>query len=99
MANPPLADAAAFAREHVGYEASMFAEARDALYGGMQQGFESNLLIEACVLHFRNLVDFFYPSASQQADDVTAVDYISTWGSPSLPAPLKDARDRANKEL
>ena len=109
MVNPPAADLANFANEHLAYEAWMFTTARNTLFALPSQQtsnpqlpqpeiFNRNLLIESCILHFRNLVDFFYPS-SPQSDDISASDYVSSWGSPTLPDNLKDARIRANKEL
>lgn len=113
MANPPVTDLAGFAGEHLEYEAQMFVAARDKLFQNARlqsqqphfhppqpdEIFNRNLLIESCVLHFRNLVDFFYPPSSPQPDDVTAADYVPGWGSPAAPSILRDARNRANKEL
>lgn len=101
MVNPPVSDLPGFAEEHLAYEAWMFVTARDRLFVQSQvtDGFERNLLIESCVLHFRNLVDFFFPPLSPQPDDVTAADYVPGWGNPIVPDILKDARGRANKEL
>jgi hypothetical protein len=110
MVNPPAVDLADFANEHLAYEAQMFTTARNTLFALPSQQtsnaqlpqpaeiFNQNLLVESCVLHFRNLVDFFYPS-SPQSDDISASDYAPSWGSPALPGNLKDARIRANKEL
>ena len=115
MTNPPLTDLPGFAREHLSYEAWMFVTARDKLFQPAdlrqqqqhlppqfpqpEEQFNRNLLVEAAVLHFRNLVDFFYPSPNPQPDDVTAADYVTGRGSPTIPIDLKNARDRANKEL
>jgi hypothetical protein len=108
MANTPLTDPAGFAGEHLEYEAQMFLAARDKLFRSAppqlhprnpDEAFNHNLLIESCVLHFRNLVDFFYPPSSSQPDDVTAADYVPGWNSPPAPPILRDARNRANKEL
>lgn len=103
MANPPLTDLAGFAGEHLHYEAAMFVTARDILSkldrGTPNAAFSQNLLVEACVLHFRNLVDFFYLPPNGKPDDVTAVDYIPEWGSPAIPPAVNTLRDRVNKEL
>ena len=106
MAKTPITDLAGFAGEHLEYEVQMFLTARNKLFKSAPQrspdpdeAFNRNLLIESCVLHFRNLVDFFYPPSPTQPDDVTAADYVPGWGSPSVPTILKDARTRANKEL
>jgi hypothetical protein len=64
-----------------------------------EEEFNWNLLVEASALHFRNLVDFFYPSPIRHSDDVTAVNYVASWGSPARPIDLSDAHKRANKEL
>jgi hypothetical protein len=82
----------------------MFVTARDKLYQRATQprrpdeAFDSNILLESCVLHLRNLVDFFYPQTPKQ-DDVTARSYIPGWGARSLPLELQEFRVRANKEL
>ena len=113
MANTPITDLAGFAGEHLEYEAWMFLTARDKLFQCARlrhqqlqphphqpdEDFNRNLLVESCVLHFRNLIDFFYPPSSSLPDDVTAADYVPGWGSPPVPTILKDARTRANKEL
>ena len=107
MANTPLADPVGFA-EHVEHEAQMFLDARDKLFQyalpqvhsrNPDEAFNCDLLIESCVLHFRNLVDFFYPPLSQKSDDVNAADYVSGWNSRPTTPILEDARKRANKEL
>jgi hypothetical protein len=114
MVNPPVTDLHGYANEHLYYEASMFVTARAELLrrsSHVQAGaatpqspvpnetFTTNMLIEVCVLHFRNLVDFLYPSPKPEPDDITAVHYVQDWGSPLLPPSLKSARTRANKEL
>jgi hypothetical protein len=38
----------------------MFPAARNGLRSARPQSFEMNAAVELCVLHFRNLVDFFY---------------------------------------
>ena len=58
-----------------------------------------NLILEGFVVHFRNLYEFFYPPKKPRDDDVTAQDYIPSWGSPIPPQLLKDAKKRAHKEL
>lgn len=63
-----------FSRQHLCYEAAMFAKARNKILSGAAPGFESNILIESCVLHLRNLTEFFYPK-NVQPDDVVAAHY------------------------
>ena len=106
MAKTPITDLAGFAGEHLEYEVRMFLTARNKLFKSAPQcfpdtdaAFNRNLLIESCVLHFRNPVDFFYPPSPARPDDVSAADYVPGWGSPVVPTILKDARIRANKEL
>jgi len=78
----------------------MFVKARDKILSGAAPGFELNVLIESCILHLRNLTEFFYP-ANAQPDDVIAALYAPTWASqgPAISPTLKTARIRANKEL
>jgi hypothetical protein len=89
-----------FSRQHLGYEATMFAKARDKILAGAAPGFESNVLIETCVLHLRNLTEFFYPG-NPQSNDVIAEHYAPTWASqgPAISPALKASRIRAHKEL
>jgi hypothetical protein len=102
MANrTPLAiDLAAFANEHLRYEGDMFALARNRLFQGAKPGFETNVLIEACVLHLRNLIGFFYPK-NVEPDDVVAANYAPSWDRqrPPISSGLWAAYDRMNKEL
>ena len=89
-----------FAGEHLFYEAQMFLAAREALRLARSQSFEMNTRIEVCVVHFRNLVDFFY-LAKPKVDDVVAAHYVPDWERqrPALSTPLEKARSRANKEM
>ena len=61
--HPPV-DFAAFAKEHLCYEAKMFAMTRDRIFHWVAQGLELNVYIESCILHLRNLIDFFLPHES-----------------------------------
>jgi glucan biosynthesis protein len=56
---------------------------------------------EVTLIHFRNLVDFFYPTQQYKADDVIAADYATDWEAkrPQIPSALKAVRVRANKQL
>jgi hypothetical protein len=97
--HPPV-DLAAFAKEHLSYEAKMFAMSCDRLFNGVAQGLDLNVFLESCVLHLRNLIDFFYPT-KVQPDDVIAMDYAPNWDTqcPPISSVLKAARKRAHKEL
>jgi hypothetical protein len=99
---PPGLDLAAFAKEHLSYETTMFAESRDRLFQGVPKGFDSNVLVEACVFHLRNLIEFFYPYPTNvRPDDVTAIHYSPNWASqgPRITSALEAARKRAHKEM
>lgn len=78
----------------------MFAMTRDRLFRGVAQGLDLNVFIEACVLHLRNLIDFFYPTDMHE-DDIIAAHYAPNWDSllPPISSVLKHARRRAHKEL
>jgi hypothetical protein len=95
----PLINLAAFAGEHLFYEAQTFIYARKALKSAGLQS-QKNVLIESCSLHLRNLVDFFYQS-NAKADDVIAADYVADWDKkcPAISSLLEKARTRANKEV
>jgi hypothetical protein len=58
--------------------------------------------IESFGLHLRNLIEFFYPSANGgkgRNNDVMATDFLSSQKLPLITEKLKEARERANKEL
>jgi hypothetical protein len=62
-----------------------------------------NALIESWVVHLRNLLDFLYPTFCK-ADDVVAAHFFPTEESylacvGEISEKLKDARDRAHKEI
>ena len=100
----PAIDLAQYAREHIAYEAKMFAEARDMFFRKAKDQNvpmnETTLVAEACLLHFRNIVDFFYPG-TVRPDDVVAVDYAPDWNTkrPPISSSLNSARARTHKEL
>ena len=98
---PPTIDLIAYAQEHLVYEAGMFVQARETLNHTAPKTFPMNAMVEVCVLHLRNLVDFFYPTQNVKDDDVIAADYVVDWGSacPVLSAVLEEARKRAHKEM
>jgi hypothetical protein len=57
-------------------------------------------MIEAFVVHLRNLIEFLYIERPQTTD-VVASDFCAAWQTlrPAISATLKNARARANKEL
>lgn len=63
----------------------------------------SNAILEAFVLHLRNVLDFLYEPDKPRPTDVLAADYFEPgeWKEirPLLSSTLKDARRRANKEM
>ena len=86
-----------YADEHLLHEVQMFVGARNAL-PSVQGQFMKNAMIEVCVLHLRNLVDFFYPRGQSHADDVLASHYC-TRNLLAITPMLEEARKRAHKEL
>jgi hypothetical protein len=93
-------DLAAYADEHLVYEAQMFVATREALSKGIPDQFLKNAIIESAGLHFRNLFDFFYPRQIKD-DDVIAADYVPNWQSvcPQPTASLQGAHTRTHKEF
>jgi hypothetical protein len=90
-----------YAKEHLAYEANTFAAARDLFFQRvrLEQTVSREMMLvgEACLLHFRNLLDFFYP-AQMRDDDVTAANYVPGWNHQISPD-LEKLRTRTNKEL
>ena len=97
VATHPGIDFVKYAEEHLFYEVQMFLLARNALPGKNQ--FEMNAMLEVCLLHLRNLIDFFYYYTPP--DDVVAEHYVADWAAkrPAIPPALTNAKQRANKEL
>jgi len=96
-----LADAAA----HLQYEFWMLVQVAQAIASGIaERGWLANALLESFVIHFRSLVDFFYPSVSAKVDDVLASDYFGSpddWARirPLLSETLTAGKARAHKEI
>ena len=89
-----------FSEEHLLYEFQIFRWVADSI-AKKPTGFESSALLESFIIHLRNLSDFFY-SDSDRNDDVLAADFFDKpeeWKSGAMPQTLKDARERANKEV
>ena len=56
------------------------------------------LLLEACLLHFRVIWDFFY-RPKEKNTDVVVRDYVPTWAATEPPARLKEIRRWLNVML
>lgn len=63
------------AAEHLFYEAWMFYQTLVLLRQPRQQ-IEVNILLDAFVVHARNLFDFFYPKRHSKPDDMVVTDYL-----------------------
>ena len=93
------------ATEHLKYEFTMLMAVAHAMASGMSTGgWLTNALLEAFVIHFRALVDFFYPPPQRKPDDVLATDFFvdpTEWERmrPPLTDELKRGRARAHKEV
>jgi hypothetical protein len=57
-----------------------------------------SLLLEACLLHFRVVWDFFYRPADKKTD-VVVRDFVPTWKAVDPPARLKEIRRWLNAML
>jgi hypothetical protein len=56
-----------------------------------------SLLLEACLLHFRVVWDFFYPPKPQRfPSDIVVADYIPKWNHPKPPSALVKIRNRVD---
>lgn len=89
-----------YAHEHLHYEVRMFIISREIANQSLPGSFQMNAMVEVCVLHLRNLIDFFFPNRIEP-DDIMAVHYINDWNTKRLPISktLEDARQRAHKEM
>src|SRR5690242_15307593 len=86
LSNPrrPFTDDAylySYSHVHVFYEVDHFLWVanlidKGALIRGSSPMRVKNILVEAFVLHFRNVIDFLYPRDRVRTDDVTARDFI-----------------------
>ncbi len=106
----PLSDSQllAYSREHLRYELWMFLRLGEFLPDvpdsqNQQEKVVGNALIEAFVVHLRNLIGFLYPDKVASLD-VIAEDYFSdpeTWEliRPHISRILHEARDRAHREI
>ncbi len=101
LTDPELLD---YSAKHLQYELFMLWAASELLKkptGGSNQAESAVLrfaLIEAFGLHLRNVIDFLYLKTTRE-DDVLAVHFLHRDHLETIPPILKEARDRANKEL
>jgi len=92
------------ASNHLHYEFSMLTSVAHAIASGMSSnGWLLNALLESFVIHFRALLDFFYPAENPKQDDVLAKDYFDDGGWDKIKPKLSDAlakeKVRAHKEI
>jgi hypothetical protein len=102
------ADLFLYSEEHVSYEIDMFFGMTEMLSppnkigaGSIAEAKRLNFaMIEAFVVHLRNLIDFLYIN-NPQPTDVVASDFCAAWQTirPPISMTLESARVRANKEL
>ncbi len=90
----------------VSYEMGMFRECCSWLQRDAEVPRASSLLrnavLEAYLIHLRNLSHFFHPSDSAHLEDILAQDFLpehATYGSPPKPQTLQDARIPLNQLL
>lgn len=101
MKNVNLSDAelTAYSGEHLLYELQFFLFTAKELAQQPGPSPMCSVLIESFGIHLRNLIDFFYTLAGKERDDdVIAADFCAGW-SESISNTLKEAKERANKEL
>ncbi len=93
------------ASEHLFYEWWMLQFTADQLLSGNHRDARLlNALLEALVIHYRSLLDFFYPGEHPRPDDMIAHDYFDEpkqWEQVRLepPTTLTAERTRAHKEI
>jgi hypothetical protein len=91
--------------KHLDYEFWMLTSLAQSMATGISaQGWLTNALLESFVIHFRALVDFFYPPLHPKPDDVLATHYFedsAEWERlrPPLSEALQHGRARAHKEI
>ncbi len=99
----------AYSEEHVFYEFDMFLWSAELRGSGARLIARSpadlarlnSALTEIFVVHLRNVIDFFYPGPGKPwSTDVVAADFCGSgmW-QPTTSVTLKDAHQRADKEL
>jgi hypothetical protein len=88
-----------YSREHLLYEFAMFDWSAQNFPG--QTGCQMSAMLQAFVVHLRNLIDFFY-FPSEKPDDMLAEDFCDperSWEPGALSPLLSEAKTRANKEI
>jgi hypothetical protein len=101
MKNVNLSDTelAAYSGEHLLYELQYLWFTANELRNLSNPQPMASVLIESFGIHLRNLIDFFCtPIGTERDHDVIASDFCPGW-SESISGTLKDAKERANKEL
>lgn len=90
-----------YSGEHLLYELQMLHLV--ALNLPKDKSFLTSALLESFAIHLRNLTDFFYTGREDaRGDDLIAADFCdpaSSWDPGPMPQTLRDAKDRANKEV
>jgi hypothetical protein len=91
-----------FSGVHLFYEIDMCRRTA-SLLAGAPDGVLNNVLVESYAIHLRALIEFLYGNP-KHTDDLSAIDYVreqKPWldARGAIPAPLKDARDRAHKQI
>lgn len=94
------------ARRHLGYEIKMLRETAAALQGkGIGPRSFRNALLETFLIHYRNLLDFFYADKKHWLrHDVKAADYVADareWRArrPRMDKEASSNRERVNAQL
>ena len=92
-----------FSRVHLRDEIDMCRKAASLLAGGVADRVLNDVLVDSYAIHLRTLIEFLYGSRSKP-DDLRAVDFVTVrepWihARGSIPQPLKDAQERAHKQL
>ena len=94
------------ARRHLGYEIKMLRETAAALHGkGIGPRSFRNALLETFLIHYRNLLDFFYADKRRWLQhDVKAADYVGDvkqWRArrPKMDKEASSNRERVNAQL
>src|SRR5690242_17760850 len=78
------------------YEVDSLYVSTEMILGGRFREFPlDGLLLEACLLHFRVVWDFFY-GAKKKKTDIVVADFVSKWKKNTPPARLKDIRKWLN---